>query len=231
VTFPAAPRRAGPATALGLVLALAVPFLSVAFAEQALGGALPPVARLLAGVAMHWADAFAILAIVFLLERRGAASIGLRPLRARTLVLGLAAAVVMFLAVAPIQYLNHALGLQGDPALVRWLMSQPFWLRATLVVTAGVFEEIAFRGYALERLAELTGRRWLAALVTWGAFTLCHGPSFGYAHLLPVAFVGALVTALWLWKRDLVLNIVAHAAFDGIGLLLIPALMALAPHA
>jgi membrane protease YdiL (CAAX protease family) len=94
-----------------------------------------------------------------------------------------------------------------------------------LVVTAGVFEELAFRGYALERLSELTGRRWLAALASWAAFTLCHGPSFGFAHLLPVAFVGALVTALYLWQRDLVVNIVAHAAFDGIGLLLVPALL------
>jgi membrane protease YdiL (CAAX protease family) len=211
------------ATWAGLALALGLPFFGAAFAGHA-QGAFPSTGRLLLGAALHWADAIAIVALVFLVERRGAASIGLAPLRWWTLPLGVACAVLIFLATPLVQVVNHALGLDADPGVVRWLLAQPAWLRALLVVTAGVFEEIAFRGYALERLAELTGSRRLAAFLTWALFTLCHGPSFGYAHLLPVAFVGALVTALWLWRRDLVVNIVAHAAFDGIGLLLIPAL-------
>lgn len=216
--------------ALGLFIALALPFLGAWFAPLAAGGPLS-VARVVRGAVAHWLVVVALVALVRMLERRDLASIGLRRLRWWTLPLGLAAAVLLF-GLAPLaQQANHALGLDGDPDIVRSLMALPFWLRALLVVTAGVFEELAFRGYALERLAELTGRPGLAALATWAVFTLCHGPSFGFAHLLPVAFIGALVTALYLWQRDLVVNIVAHAAFDGIGLLVVPALMASSPAA
>ena len=211
------------AVLFGLSVALVVPFFSASFARLA-PGTYPSIGRLVLGVGLHWLIVAVLVATVFLLERRDAASIGLRRLRWWTVPLGLAAAGLLFAAAPLAQAANHALGLDGDTRVIRWLMALPLWLRALLVVTAGVFEELAFRGYALERLAEVTGRRWLAALATWAAFTLCHGPSFGFAHLLPIGFVGALVTALYLWRRDLVVNVVAHAAFDGIGLLVVPAL-------
>jgi membrane protease YdiL (CAAX protease family) len=43
-------------------------------------------------------------------------------------------------------------------------------------------------------------------------------------HLVPVFIVSALITLLYLWRRDLVLNMVAHVTVDAIALLLAPAL-------
>jgi membrane protease YdiL (CAAX protease family) len=50
-----------------------------------------------------------------------------------------------------------------------------------LVVTAGVFEETLYRGYALERLSSLWGSQWLAATATLALFTLMHAPAVGWA--------------------------------------------------
>jgi membrane protease YdiL (CAAX protease family) len=68
--------------------------------------------------------------------------------------------------------------------------------------------------------------RWwtLPAGVTVVLFTLAHVPAVGFDHLLPVAIVSVFVTLLYLWRRDLILNMVAHATIDAIGLLLAPIL-------
>jgi membrane protease YdiL (CAAX protease family) len=89
-------------------------------------------------------------------------------------------------------------------------------------LTAGVFEETLYRGYALERLTMIWGSKWAAAVVTVALFTLAHLPVVGIAHLLPVGIVSVFVTLLYLWRRDLILNMAAHATIDAIGLLLAP---------
>jgi len=59
-------------------------------------------------------------------------------------------------------------------------------------------------------------------------FTLAHIPARLLlnrdAKLLPVFIVSVFVTLLYLWRRDLVINVVAHATIDGVGLLLAPLL-------
>ena len=92
------------------------------------------------------------------------------------------------------------------------------------VITAGVFEETAFRGYALERLAPYVGGRWAAATLTLVLFALAHASAVGTAHLPPILIVGGLVTLLYLWRRDLLLNMIAHSTIDAIGLIVVPAL-------
>ena len=113
------------------------------------------------------------------------------------------------------------LGLSSDAQFARRLLALPFVLRVILVITAGVFEETLYRGYAIERLAPLLRSRWAAAAVTLALFTLAHIPAVGLAHLAPVFIVSGFVTLLYLWRRDLVLNIVAHSTIDGISLLLV----------
>ena len=66
--------------------------------------------------------------------------------------------------------------------------------------------------------------KWAAAAITVALFTLAHIPAVGLAHLLPVFIVSVLITLLYLWRRDLMVNIVAHTTIDGVALLLIPVL-------
>jgi hypothetical protein len=61
-----------------------------------------------------------------------------------------------------------------------------------------------------------------AALIAIVAFGERQPPVVGLAHLLPVCIVTVFVTLLYLWRRDLILNMTAHATIDAIGLLVAP---------
>jgi uncharacterized protein len=100
------------------------------------------------------------------------------------------------------------------------LKSTPLWFQLALVLRASVFEEILYRGFAIERLAELTHLRWFAALISLSAFTLAHLSYWGCGHLLIAAFGGGVLRALYLLRRDLSANMVAHFLTDSAGFLL-----------
>ncbi|MDE2630905.1 MAG: CPBP family intramembrane metalloprotease, partial [Alphaproteobacteria bacterium] len=100
------------------------------------------------------------------------------------------------------------------------LLHTPFWYRFFLVTRAATMEETLFRGYGIERTAELTGSRWLAGAVTWVLFTLAHLSAWGWAQLIVAGYGGLVLTVLYLWRRDLVSNMIAHWVTDGAGFLL-----------
>ena len=89
----------------------------------------------------------------------------------------------------------------------------PLWLRVLKAVVQGISEETLYRAYAVETLAGLTGQRWLAGIVVVLASSVAHVPFWGLgpavAADLPVAIA---LTVVYLWRRDLVMNAVAHAA-------------------
>jgi membrane protease YdiL (CAAX protease family) len=220
--------RAGLSTATltGLLLSLAGPPAAFIIAAVVYGAEQSPT-RTAWGLVIHWINLVALLAVVMRVERQPLSSIGLRPLRWWTIAVGLLAGVMITILAGTVSKL---LGLSGDQSYVKILQSLPFMMRLLLALTAGIFEETLFRGYALERLATLLHNKWGAAGVTLAIFTLVHIPAVGLAHLAPVFIAGTFITLLYLWRRDLVVNMVAHATVDGIGLLLIPALAHAGTH-
>lgn len=207
------------ATGAGLFVALVIPAITLE-AGRLVFGAEQSQARVVSGMVVHWVNFVALIAIVVLWERQPLASIGLKPVRWWTIPAGLLAGVaITFLA----GILVSALGLTPDTQFAAYLQSLPFITRLLLVLTAGVFEETLYRGYAIERLTIIWGSKWAAAAATVALFTLAHLPAVGAAHLLPVGIVSVFVTLLYLWRRDLVLNMVVHATIDAIGLLVAPA--------
>lgn len=90
-------------------------------------------------------------------------------------------------------------------------------------VTAGTTEEVAFNGYALERLAALTGSPPLAGAVTATAFVLGHwGDRWSASAVLRIAHPAVVVTALYLYWRSLPVLIAIHALNDVVGLVFAP---------
>ncbi len=82
-------------------------------------------------------------------------------------------------------------------------------------LTAGVTEEILFRGYAIERLIELTRRPWISALTSLAVFVLTHLAGWSLAHVVGVVLpLGAILTALYVWRRNLVFVIIARILVD-----------------
>ena len=89
-----------------------------------------------------------------------------------------------------------------------------------LVTRTAVAEEVLFRGYPIERLLELTNSRWVAGVIPWAAFTYAHLASWGWAQLIVAGYGGVLLTVLYLWRRNLWANMLAHWIADGAGFLL-----------
>jgi membrane protease YdiL (CAAX protease family) len=66
---------------------------------------------------------------------------------------------------------------------------------------------------AIERLATVTGRRWLGASIAAVAFGLAHVPAWGIGPSLAADLpFGIVMTVAYLWRRDLIANAVAHSA-------------------
>jgi membrane protease YdiL (CAAX protease family) len=126
---------------------------------------------------------------------------------------GLAACLVVF------QMLGIRYG-EGDGSAV----STSLWVTLLVVIRAGVAEEVFYRGYAIERLESLTGSRWVAILLPLVCFA-----GFHFRQGLPGIFLalalGAILTGLYLWKRNLAANIVAHFLIDFGPNVLLPLLM------
>jgi membrane protease YdiL (CAAX protease family) len=213
------PQLPPPATLVGLGIALLLPLLTNSLLTHVLGPTLSPT-LVIAGLVIHWITLALLLIIVIRWERAPLRSIGWRSPRWWTLLFGVVAGVSIAVVSGVV---SHLLGLKSDTHFLPFLQSLPVVERVALVITAGVFEETLYRGYGIERLAQYFGGKWVAAALTLVLFTFAHAPVFGAAQLAPILIVSALVTLLYLWRRDLLLNMVTHSTIDALGLLVVPA--------
>jgi uncharacterized protein len=93
--------------------------------------------------------------------------------------------------------------------------SGPAWLLLAVVLTASVTEELLFRAYPIERLARLTGARWPGAPLSLAAFVAFHLEGWQLGHVLGVVLtLGAVMTGLYLWRRNVVFVIITHFLLD-----------------
>jgi membrane protease YdiL (CAAX protease family) len=170
---------------------------------------------------IFWALTLVLIAYVLLVERRPISSLGLDPPNWKTIVFGALGALVMVGGMAFIYLVIFpALGLSPIEPGTNAMNALPFWFRVLIIVRAAVFEELFFRGFMIERLTEIFGSRWGAAAVSLAAFTFLHLGYWGWAHLMIAGFGGIVLTALYLWRRDLAANMIAHLLTDAIGFLL-----------
>jgi uncharacterized protein len=168
---------------------------------------------------VYWAMAAAIIAFVLLVERRPLSSIGLIRPRWSTLVYGVLGGVVALAGTILLYYFVLPRFGTAYNAKFGGVMALPFALRVELVVRAAIFEEIFYRGFMIERLAPLVRSRWIAAAISLIAFIFAHLGYWGWDSLLTVGWGGLVLTALYLWRRDLVANMLAHGLTDAIALL------------
>jgi len=101
----------------------------------------------------------------------------------------------------------------------------PLILRVALVVTAGICEEFIYRGFAIEEMTCLTGKRWLSAVIAWAFFTGGHAHLYHLsAALIVPGTLGAVLTVLYLWQGNLASCALIHAIVDALFLVILPAL-------
>lgn len=198
---------ARPATAIGLLLSLfALPLLA----------ASNVVENPLLGDALAWAIAGVVVVIVVHFESAPLSSIGVVRPRLRDVgwAAGLAvAAIGVFALTSP---LIEALGLPtregiAAPSLVVGLVG---------AVTAGVTEEILYRGYPIERFVEAGYRPLVAGGLTWALFSLAHvGSGYPAGNLVQIALAGLVITAVYVRTRSLFPVVLGHVVVDVVGVL------------
>lgn len=207
-----AERRRLAVTWIGLAVALGFPCLPVTKWVNEFAG----VGHLVGYEGIWWAVVGFLLAYVRLVERRPLSSLGFRHVTRADLAVAVAAAVAMVVGLGAIYFAVFPwLGVHEEGQIGK-LLATPLWWRLISVVRAAVGEEVLFRGYAFERLAGLSGSRGVAACVSCAVFAAAHVGPWGWGHLLIAGFGGAMLTALYVWRRNLWVNIIAHALVDGV---------------
>lgn len=202
---------------VGLFLSVVVPATGAGRIAQHIPGLSP-----LAGQeAFWWALAIIVLLFILAIERRPLSSVGFRRPDWKTFAYGLAGFVaILAFAGSMVLFLLPALHLHQDPATLKRMLDTPYWYRILLVTRAAFCEELLMRGYGIERLQELTGSKFVAGAVTLAVFTLGHWSYGTIAQLIVAAAAGLVLTILYLWRRDLISNMIAHWLTDAASLLL-----------
>jgi membrane protease YdiL (CAAX protease family) len=215
-TLPAAmPARSRWRIWLGLLLALGIVSLPFSLWIDEFAN----VRHLIANETIWWVYIVGMLVYVVGVERRSLSSIGFRRPGVRDIAIGIGAGIAILAALAFVYYLIFPL-LHWDLSQgMNQLAATPFWWRLISTVRAAVSEEVLFRGYAMERLHELTGSRKIAAGVSCAIFMLDHVPTWGWEHLAIAGIGGISLTLLYLWRRNLWVNILAHFIVDAASML------------
>lgn len=209
-TAPDHPRKLWLLTLIGLAIAFGLPELNLGARLSGQSAALTWPREL-----VWWTVAIVLLLYVRFVERRPLASIGLHRPTGKTFAIGIGAAVLLFASVVVFYSIVFPmLGLTMNQKAVEGITHNPPWFLALLALRAAVVEEILYRGYPISRIAEITGSKWIAAIVSIAVFTLAHLSYWGPAQLLIVVSGAIVLTLLFLWRRDLVCNMIAHFLVD-----------------
>jgi uncharacterized protein len=203
-------RRRG-ATGLGLFIAL----FGILIIRAAVYGFYPPYSFPAAiwRESLNWVCVIALLLIIRFAERLPFRSVGIgRATIKSSLGWGAIIAIVCLVLAAVIVALTHYNGGESGAALAKL----PLWLVTVIVLRAGVLEELFYRGYAIERLEALGLNRFWAGTIPLLIFGVAHWTG-GWANIVIALVLGAALTLFYIWRRDLVANMIGHFAVDFIG--------------
>ncbi|HEY4283030.1 MAG TPA: type II CAAX endopeptidase family protein [Chthoniobacterales bacterium] len=163
-----------------------------------------------------WLFAIALLIIVRRGEGLPLTSIGIGTSGLlRSLLWGAVFAVVCAVVGFAIAIATHFHGGKTGESLSKL----PLWLSILIVVRAGVIEELFYRGYAIERLQAIGLNKFWAVAVPLAIFGLGHLQN-GWANVAIALALGGVLSASYLWRRDLIANMIAHFAVDFVGIIL-----------
>lgn len=165
-----------------------------------------------------------IILWIYFVEKRTITSIGWKKLTAKTVLLGIGLGFVVFILFGVLTAAIRVMGLELNQETAALIASQPFPFLLLIALRAAVVEEVLYRGFAFERIYDLTKSKWLAGLIPVLIFTLVHY-SWGIGHLVFVFFAGSIFMLVYISKRNLGLIMIAHFITDVIALLVLPLLL------
>lgn len=178
------------------------------------------VAAMAARELVFWLMTAFLLLYVLRFERRPLRSLGLKKPDWRSLVWAVAGTAAAIAGMAFVYIVVFPADGQHGQEQLGALQALPLWLLVGMITRAAVFEELYYRGFAIERITEWTGRRWLGATLSLLLFTYAHLEYWGWQHLVVAGWGGIVLTALYLLRRDLAAAMLAHWLIDIVGFLL-----------
>ena len=160
--------------------------------------------------ALIWVCAIVVLLIALRGERLPLTSIGIGTTTwSKSILWGLLLAVICTViagVLVPLTGYGHGPGSEAFSKL-------PLWLVTLIVLRAGIVEELLYRGYAIERLQAFGLNRYLAGAIPLIIFGFGHWTG-GWANIVIALALGGVLTAFYLWRRDLVANMIGHFTVD-----------------
>lgn len=205
------------ATLIGLILALGVPL--ALFPTGLIARLFPPAFEGdMARDTFWWALTAIVLLVLVAGEGLPLSAIGFKGVRWSSLSWGFIGFVAAFFSWPLGAYLMRAVGGAPPTEVLEQLISLPLPVIGAILVRAAVTEEILFRGYGIERLTALTGSRTVGIVLPGLIFAVCHASAWGAPYVLAVLPVTAVLTLLYVWRRDLAANIIAHFLVDAAGI-------------
>lgn len=167
-----------------------------------------------------WLITGILLVTVIYWEQNSLSSIGLRRPSWLDWALIPLVAILMLLAELfigkPLLELFHT---EMDTSAVSFFLELPVYHKIVIVVTAGITEEIMYRGYTIERLEALTSSTALAVILSTVAFIGVHLPVFGLGNVIQQTIVTLILALVYVWRRNLVAPIGAHMILDALGII------------
>lgn len=171
-----------------------------------------------------WLLLLLIILWIYFVEKRAITSIGWKKLTVKTILSGIGLGLVVFILFGILTTVIQAIGLELSQETAELIAGQSIPFLLLIALRAAVVEEVLYRGYAFERIYDLTKSNWIAGLVPVIIFTLVH-LSWGVGHLVFVFFAGSLFMLAYMSKRNLGLIVIAHFITDVLALLALPILL------
>jgi membrane protease YdiL (CAAX protease family) len=198
------PRAMWAGLAISLFAMVAIRQMFVFFVPE------PTFASSLLKEALIWLNAVALIVIIRRGEHLSLRSIGLGTAPWwKSILWGFIIAIVSAVAVGALAYVTGYGHGPGSSAF----KNLPLWLITAIVFRAGVVEELFYRGYAIERLRMIGLGRFWSVTIPLVIFSLGHW-SGGAANILIAFAAGLILTGFYLWRRDLVANMIGHGLID-----------------
>lgn len=107
-------------------------------------------------------------------------------------------------------------GRQRYDPVFETLVSLPAHRALLVAASAGVAEEVVYRGYLLTRLASLTGSEWFAVVVGGLAFGGMHAASRSRTRLVQLAAMGVAFGVAFFTTDSLLAVVVVHASYNAL---------------
>lgn len=124
-------------------------------------------------------------------------------------------AVIVLAAISTVLRLLHLMQIQKAVIALAPQGAREAALWVALSITAGIVEELVFRGYLLQQFAAIGGRVWLGVIVSSLLFGAAHGYE-GVGSMIAIVAYGAMFCALTIQRKSLRAGMMAHAWHDSV---------------